>query len=113
MLSLMDQRVATLPFVPVDISVFRSCGSDSPRFAQGQSKGGSCKRRKGERKTYCIVYSYIHISSHISATDLLMPASARRASTRGFVDLQTNCAFRRRAKEKIVRTSERKRLLSK
>ena len=68
--------------------------------------------RKGERKKYCM-YTAIYTYHHISATDLLMPASARRASTRGFVDLQTNCTSRRRAKEKVVRASERKRLLSK
>ena len=91
----------------VDISVFSGCWSDSPRFAQGQSKGGSCKRAQSQGRAQDILYVYreIYTYHHISATDLLM------ASTKGFVHWQTNSAFWRGAKEKVVRTTQQKPLI--
>ena len=76
-------------------AVAEATRQDSPRPVQGQimQEGARGSARHIVYSMYTALYTY----HHRSATDLLMPASARRASARGFVHLQTNCAFRRRA----------------
>ena len=65
--------------------LFCGCASKAPRFAQGQSKGGSCKiLQKGPRHTVWYTADYSDIVSPTDQPNKPSQAQARaRPSTRG------------------------------